>query len=253
MDWIGPELFALLFACALVIGFLDAICGAGGLLTVPLLLALGFEPLAALATNKLQGAVGTGSSTLVFVRAREIDPRALTFVVACAALGGALGTLAVQRIDTELLRASIPFMLIGVALYFLLSARLGDSDHPPLVRITLFAPIAGGIAFYDGLLGLGTGAFLVAAVARLLGHNLKRATAHAKLLNFASNIGSLGFFVLGGHVVWAAGFAMAAGQVIGARTGARTVMARGAALVRPLVVLTALVPAVRLILESGRH
>lgn len=248
---ISLELAALLFACALGIGCLDAICGGGGLLTVPLLLALGFPPMQALATNKLQGVFGTGSSTLTFARAGAIDAPAMWSAALCAALGAALGTLAVQRIDTGVLRRAIPLVLIAVALYFLFSRRLGDVDRRARLPMAVFAPVAAaGIAFYDGLLGLGTGAFLVAATAGLLGRNLRTATAHAKLLNFASNVGSLIFFVLGGNVVWAAGFAMAAGQVVGARLGARAVLAKGAKLVRPLVVLAALGMAARLLLEQ---
>jgi uncharacterized protein len=123
-----------------------------------------------------------------------------------------------------------------------------SSGRLPVISMRIFAPlVAGGTAFYDGLLGLGTGAFFVAAIAGLLGQELRRATAHTKLLNFASNAGSLLFFVLGGKVVWTAGLAMAAGQVIGARLGAYAVLARGAQLVRPLVVIAALAMAVRLL------
>ena len=101
-----------------------------------------------------------------------------------------LALIAVQRIDTGVLRRAIPLVLIAVALYFLFSPRLGDEDGRSRVPMAVFAPVAsGGIAFYDGLLGLGTGAFLVAATAGLLGQNLRAATAHAKLLNFASNVG----------------------------------------------------------------
>jgi uncharacterized membrane protein YfcA len=248
MDVAGPETLLLLFGCALGIGCIDAMSGGGGLLTVPLLLSLGFAPTHALATNKLQGAFGTGSSSFAFLQAGALDLRTMAPAAACAAGSAALGTIVVQHLDPRLLRAVIPFLLIGVALYFLFARRLNTPvDRPPLVRMPIFAPlIAGGIAFYDGLLGLGTGAFLVAATAGLLGQELRRATAHAKLLNFASNLGSLLFFVLGGQVVWAAGLAMAAGQIIGARIGAGAVLAKGARLVRPLVILAALAMAMRL-------
>ena len=96
----------------------------------------------------------------------------------------------------------------------------------------------------------GTGAFLVVGLATLFGYSLRRATANAKLINFASNLGSLAFFILGGKVVWAAGFAMAAGQVIGARLGAIAVLRKGARIVRPLVVITAVGMALRLIFED---
>lgn len=246
---LGPETLALLAACALGIGCLDAISGSGGLLTVPLLLFLGFDPTAALATNKLQGVFGTGSSTLAFSRAGALEMRVIAPATGYAAVGAALGTLAVQQIDPSVLRPAIPILLVGVALYFLLAPRISAAeDRLPRVTMAVFGPfVAGGVAFYDGLLGLGTGAFLVAATAGLLGQELRRATAHAKLLNFASNVGSLLFFVMGGQVVWAAGLAMAAGQVVGASIGANAVLAKGAQLVRPLVILAAIAMAVRLL------
>lgn len=252
MEVVGPETLLLLFLCGLGIGCIDAISGGGGLLTVPLLLSLGFAPTHALATNKLQGAFGTGSSTVAFAQAGALEFRKMAPAAACAAAAAALGTIAVQHVDTRLLRSAIPVLLIGVALFFLFSRRLDTvADRPPVIAMQLFAPlVAGGIALYDGLLGLGTGAFLVAATAGLLGQELRRATAHAKFLNFASNLGSLLFFVLGGQVIWAAGLAMAAGQIIGARLGATAVLKRGARLVRPLVVLAALGMALRLFLTD---
>jgi uncharacterized membrane protein YfcA len=72
MEMVGPETLLLLFGCALGIGCIDAISGGGGLLTVPLLLSLGFAPTHALATNKLQGAFGTGSSTFAFTQAAAL-------------------------------------------------------------------------------------------------------------------------------------------------------------------------------------
>ena len=123
---------------------LDAICGAGGLLTVPLLLGLGFPPIQALATDKLQGVFDTGSSTLAFVRAGRIDVRTMWPAVLSAAIGAALGTLAVQQIDIDILRRLIPLALIAVALYFLFSPRLGDADQPPRIPVSLFAPLAAG-------------------------------------------------------------------------------------------------------------
>ena len=99
----------------------------------------------------------------------------------------------------------------------------------------------------------GTGAFLVVGLATLFGYSLRRATANAKLINFASNLGSLAFFILGGKVVWAAGFAMAAGQVIGARLGAIAVLRKGARIVRPLVVITAVGMALAAVMKPARH
>ncbi len=249
----SPDIAILvfLFGAAIVISFIDAVSGGGGLLTIPLLLSLGLGPAQALATNKLQGVFGTASSTYTFARSGQIDFRAMRGAVVAAVIGAALGTIAVQLVDTGILRTVIPAVLVGIALYFLMSKRIGDAEHPPRADIrTAGPPLAGGIAFYDGFLGLGTGSFLVAGLAGVFGYGLRRATAHSKLLNVASNVGSLAFFILGGKVVWAAGFAMAAGQVIGARLGAFAVIRRGAALVKPLVVVTAIGMALRLLYEQ---
>jgi hypothetical protein len=172
---IGPELLALLFACAAMIGCLDAICGAGGLVTVPLLLSLGFDPTHALATNKLQGALAPARRPLPSPVPAILDMGAMAPAVPCAAIGAALGTLTVQHVDPSILRPAIPAFLIGVSLYFIfMKPTRAASGRPPLVTMKFFAPVAaGGVAFYDGLLGMGTGAIFVAAIAGLLGQALR--------------------------------------------------------------------------------
>ncbi len=251
METFDVAILVLLFGSAIVISFVDAISGGGGLLTIPLLLSVGLGPAQALATNKLQGVFGTGSSTYTFARSGQIDFRLMTPAVMAAIAGAALGTIAVQLVSPDILRKGIPVILIAIALYFLKSRRIGDAEQAPAVNTRVYAPVmSGGVSFYDGFLGLGTGSFLVAGLAGVFGYGLRRATAHAKLLNFASNVGSLAFFILGGKVIWVAGFAMAAGQVIGARLGAIAVLRKGAKLVRPLVVVTAIGMALRLIYEE---
>jgi uncharacterized membrane protein YfcA len=84
----------------------------------------------------------------------------------------------------------------------------------------------------------------------LLGYNLRRATAQAKLLNFASNLASLLAFALAGQVAWLVGLGMGLGQLLGAWLGAHLVIRHGAALVRPLLVLVSMAMAVRLMLAS---
>ena len=187
MEDLGVGILILLFGSAIGISFIDAISGGGGLLTIPLLLSLGFPPTEALATNKLQGVFGTGSSTYTFARSGHIDFRAMRAAVVAAVIGSALGTIAVQLVDPGILRKGIPVVLIGVALYFWRSRRIGDDDQPALATPRIYLPLmVGGVAFYDGFLGLGTGSFLVAGLAAIFGYGLRRATAHSKLVNFAS-------------------------------------------------------------------
>ncbi len=106
------------------------------------------------------------------------------------------------------------------------------------------------VAAYDGLLGPGAGSFYMIAFIALRGYGVLKATAHAKLLNFASNAGGLAVFAASGVIWWGAGLAMAAGQVAGALIGARLAMRAGARLVRPLVVAVSLSLAASLLLRG---
>ena len=103
------------------------------------------------------------------------------------------------------------------------------------------------IAAYDGFFGPGTGSFFMLGFVMLAGFGVLKATAHTKLLNFASNIGSLAIFIPSGATWWAVGFAMAGAQVLGAALGSRLAMRVGARLIKPLLVVTSTGMAARLI------
>lgn len=242
------ETLALLFGVATTAGWVDAIAGGGGLLTLPALLATGLPPTQALATNKLQGSFGAASASLVFLRRGHVVLSLVLPGVLVAALAAALGAHCVQFVDTRWLRALIPLVLIAVAAWFLLRPSFGAVAG----RIRLAAPAflllaVPAIAFYDGMLGPGTGTFLALAGISLRGMNLTAATAQAKWLNLGSNLGSLAVFLLAGQVAWAPGLLMACGQMAGARLGAGMVIHRGGGLVRPVVIAVSLALSARLL------
>jgi uncharacterized protein len=245
-----PETLLILSAVATLAGLVDAMAGGGGLLTLPALLWAGLSPLQALATNKLQGTFGTLAATLHFLRQGEIHLGEMGLAIALTFSGALLGSVAVQQVDSERLEWLLPLLLIGFAFYFLLSPRVGDLGARQRIGPFLFALSGGfGIGFYDGFFGPGTGSFFALAFVALLGFNLRRATAHAKLLNFTSNLASLLVFLTSGQAAWALGLGMAAGQFLGGWLGAHLVLRHGARLIRPLLVLVSLVLAVRLLLE----
>lgn len=251
VDPLSPELLALLVLIAGVAGFVDAIAGGGGLLALPALLWAGLPPLAALATNKLQGSFGTASATLRFVRHGVIDLRALGPAAVLTFAGSAAGSWLVTRVDPGALARLLPILLVAFALYFLFSPRAGDLPSRQRLAVPAFGLLAGaGIGFYDGFFGPGTGSFFALAFVALLGYDLRRATAGTKLLNFASNVAALLVFALGGHVVWAVGLAMAIGQWAGAWVGAHLVIRHGARLVRPLLVAMSLLLSIRLLVQQ---
>lgn len=235
-------------AVALVAGLVDAIAGGGGLLTVPALLWAGLPPVEALATNKLQASFGSFIATVNFVHQGAVDPRRARLTVGCTFVGASIGALLVQHLSPELLERVIPVFLIGFAVYFLFSPRVADVDSHRRISDAAFAlSIGTTVGFYDGFFGPGTGTFFAAAYILLLGYNLRRATAHTKLMNFTSNIASLAWFALGGYVVWKTGLIMAVGQFIGAWTGSHLVLRHGGWVVRPLLVVVTLLISLRLL------
>lgn len=242
----------ILVGAAFAAGFVDAIAGGGGLITVPALLLAGVPPVSAIATNKLQGTFGVASSTLTFWRAGRLEAALVLPLFGAAFGGGILGALIAHLAPTALLKLAIPFILIAIAIYVLMSPKLGDQDARPRMGLVPFALSFGvGIATYDGLFGPGAGTFYLLGLILACGFGMMRAIAHTKLMNLASNLGALIFFALAGHILVPLGLAMGAASAAGAYVGARTTLRFGGALVRPLVVVVSIAMALRLMLDPA--
>lgn len=246
------EVLVLLFLVGTCAGFVDSVSGGGGLLALPSLLWAGLSPLQALGTTKLQGTCGTLSAAYNYARNGQVELNSMAGTIALTLLGGAMGALAVQWMSPAFLRNLIPFLLILLALYFLLRPRLGEVEASRRMGERAFALAFGlGMGFYDGFLGPGAGAFWATAYVGLLGYNLRRATGHTKVLNLASNLAALMVFLVRGNVVWSAGVVMGLGQLLGAHLGSHMVIKLGGKLVRPLIILVSL--AISLKLLAGNH
>ncbi|NHB97650.1 sulfite exporter TauE/SafE family protein [Photorhabdus stackebrandtii] len=250
MDWLlsGAEIYGLLFLVAIIAGFIDSISGGGGLLTIPALLSVGVSPVQALATNKLQAVGGSFSASLYFVRYGAVDLKSQRFAILMTLFGSMAGAMIVQFIKPDFLRQLLPVLVIVIGLYFLLTPTIGKEDcHRRLAPVAFACLIGGGLGLYDGVFGPGVGSFYALAYVTLCGYNLAKSTAHAKVLNFASNMGSLVLFILGGQVLWVLGLVMLAGQVIGARLGARLVLTHGQKLIRPMIVTISFLMSIKLL------
>lgn len=242
------DLVLTLAGAAFAAGFVDAIAGGGGLITVPALMLAGIPPAQALATNKVQGVFGAATAAISYARRGLVDPRKQIGAAVIAFIAGLAGALFVTSIPTDALRYGLPMVLIAIAAFFALKPGLDDSDRhrriSPLFFTLSFVP---AIAFYDGLVGPGTGAFLMLGFVLLAGHGILKATAHTKLLNFASNLGGLVAFAAVGKPLWLLGGIMALAQIAGAMLGAKLAIRIGARVIKPLLVATSTALALRLI------
>lgn len=159
-----------------------------------------------------------------------------------------MGATLITYIPAENIRFILPFVLIGVALFFWLKPGLDDENRAERMRPALFmATIVPLIGFYDGFFGPGTGSFFMLAFVTLSGFGILKATAHTKLLNFASNVGGFLIFAMAGAVVWKIGLAMGIAQILGAQIGTRLAIRKGAGLIKPLLIITCLVLASKLL------
>lgn len=246
-----PHVVLLLVLAAFLAGFVDSIAGGGGLISVPALLLAGASPIEALATNKLQGTFGAATATVTYARAGHVRLREQLGMAVISAIGGGLGALVAHLIPVGVLRVVMPVILVAVAHFFALKPGLSDRDRVERMRPAVFAVTAVPlIAAYDGFFGPGTGSFFMLAFVMLAGYGVLKATAHTKLLNFASNIGSLAVFIPSGAMWWGVGFCMAAAQVLGAAIGARLAMRIGSRLIKPLLVVTSSAMAARLLWQA---
>lgn len=244
-DWV------VLLTAATAAGWVDAVVGGGGLILLPalFLVAPGLTPQAALATNKLTAIWGTGAAVLTFARRLPLRWSLLAPAAAVAAGCAAAGAAAVALIDRDLFIPIVMGVLVAVAVFVAARPNLGTASArraSGLRAATVVLTAAAVIGFYDGILGPGTGTFLIIVFAAMLGSEFVESAAMAKVLNFGSNFGALVFFAVGGHVWWTLGLAMAVCNVAGAVLGSRMALRRGARFVRVVLLVVVVGMVVRL-------
>lgn len=241
----------LLFLAGLSAGFIDAIAGGGGLISVPALLWAGLPPQMALGTNKMQSTWGTLLAVIRYARAGLVDWRQMHAAIGATFVSALLGTWAVTQVSNEALRKVVPWLLLGIAVYTLLSPGFGSRPVRARLSPVPFALLFGAlIGFYDGFFGPGTGSFWTVACLSLLGLELTRATAYTKVVNLTSNLASLLVFVLAMRIRYDVAAVMVAGQLIGARLGSGLVLRHGAPLIRVVFIGVVLALVVKLLWDQ---
>lgn len=249
---VALQLFLILFLVAIFAGFVDSIAGGGGLIVIPAMLILGVPPLEVLGTNKLQAQFGSASATIAYARRGHVDLKKQFPMAMMALLGGIFGALTASFVPPDVLRAIMPFLLIAIALYFAFKPNLSDLDSHQRVRPFIFGlTVVPLVGFYDGIFGPGAGSFYMLAFVGLAGFGMLKATAHTKLLNLGSNFGGFLVFTLSGAILWKLGLVMGLGQFLGAQMGSRLAMNNGAKIIRPLLVISCLAMATKLLLDAG--
>ncbi len=250
---LGPLEIAALCAAALAAGTVDAIAGGGGLLTLPALLAVGLPPHQALGTNKGQSVFGTLAALVRFDRAKLVDRDRARITFPMGIAGAAAGAGLALLVPGETLRPLILVLLVAIAAFLTFRPRGASVPEGPVTAPgTKAAAIAVAIAAYDGFFGPGTGTFLILAFVGVLHLPAARASADAKVVNFASNLAAVAVFTSRGLVVWEVALPMALAQIAGGALGAHIAVRRGDALVRRVVLLVVVALAAKLAWDLHR-
>ena len=235
-----PSLSAilLLMLAALLAGFIDAVVGGGGLITVPaLMIALptGTPLPTLLGTNKVVACTGTTMAAGKFLWSGTLSWREMVRPVAASALGASGGVWLTYRIHGDFLRPVMLVLLVAMLAFTLLKPDLGHI-HAPRFGLghqrglaTLIAMVLG---FYDGFFGPGTGSLLIFLFVAVLGFDFLRASALAKSVNWASNLTAMGLFLWQGSWIPSVALSMAAANGAGGYLGARVALSKGSHWVR---------------------
>ncbi len=237
-----------LLAASFFAGFVDSIAGGGGLIQLPALL-IGLpksETAEVLGTNKLSAVFGTTTAAALYRKQIKPDPKVLIAMGVPAFLGSAGGAVLASKIPTSSMRPMVLVLLIVVAIYTWFKPDLGKFEnlrHHSTRRVQIAALAGAVIGFYDGIFGPGTGSFLMLILVASLGYAFITASAIAKVVNVATNVGAILVFGIHGAVIWQIGIIMGAANITGAVVGSRLAIKGGSTLVRKvfLIVTIALI------------
>lgn len=242
----------LIFLCIgmFTAGFVDSIAGGGGLISTPSLLMAGLPPHFALGTNKVAASLGTLTSSHEFFKSNKLNKQLLVMLIPFAFTGAVIGVTTLQFISPAILEKLIPFMIFGVAIYTIVSKRVGMEDA--------FKGIHSGnktkgkiltiiLGFYDGFFGPGTGTFFMFGLVKIFKFDFTVATANTKVLNFTTGFAALLTFLYNGQVNWKYGLFSSVFMIAGSKIGSKMAIKNGAKFIKPIFVVMSLLMAVKMV------
>lgn len=223
---------------AFIAGFVDAVTGGGGLIQLPALFIL--QPqlglVQTLATNKTASFSGTSVSAYRYFKKVDISWRYLSPAILSALMASFFGALLVSYIHKEQFMPFIICVLAFVLVYTIFKKQLGMhhmvKDLTPVKYYVFSIAVGGVLGLYEGLIGPGTGSFLIFAFVTLFGYDFLHASANAKIINVTANIGALAFFIFKGFVVWSIVIPIAAANMLGNYAGSHMAIKKGSGFVR---------------------
>lgn len=234
----------LIIVCPLVFlaGFVDAVAGGGGIISIPAYMLAGLPVHLAAGTNKMAMCFGTTVAASNFIRSKRVKFLAALSAAVCSFLGASVGTTLALFISGWLLKIIILTALPAVALFLVYNRNFGtqgqEKGYGKVKQLFCASCIGIGIGAYDGLVGPGTGTFFILAFTEVLGYDLITSSGCAKISNLASNIASMLLYAFHGKVIFSVALPAAVCAMLGGYFGSRLAIRGGAKWVRFFVFFT---------------
>ncbi len=230
-----------LVVCPLVFlaGFVDAVAGGGGLISLPAYLMTGIPVHHAIGTNKLSSGLGTGLAAWRYFRSGYVPVKLAAPCVIFAWAGSASGARLALLVQDGLFSVLMLILLPATGIYVLKSKKLGgDREGYSYRKTLLFAVlVSAAVGLYDGFYGPGTGTFLILLLTGVARLGLQEANGVAKAVNLSTNVSALTVYLLSGNVLLALGLAAGCFSIAGNYVGTRFFSEKGVRIVRPVILL----------------
>ncbi len=236
------ELHLYFIVCTFVFlaGFVDAIAGGGGLISLPAYMVTGIPVHNAIATNKLSSSIGTAVSTYTLIKNRCVDFGLVPASVVGALIGSVLGANIALRISDNILKVVLIIILPIVAFCVLKDKELTSNIPNGFTRKKQYFIVAISsffIGIYDGFYGPGTGTFLLLSFTKFGKMDAKMASGNVKIVNLSSNISALVTFIIARKIFWGLGLVASVFSIIGHYAGAHMVLKSGIKVIKPVILL----------------
>ncbi len=235
------QMFLVVCPLLFLAGFVDAIGGGGGLISLPAYLLAGLPYQVAVGCNKLSATCGTVLTAARFLKNGFINVKLSIPTIFAAIAGSSIGANLMLQMDNSFMQTLLLVLLPVTAVIVMHPKLFRDNPHGQLkldakTWITAIT-VALVMGFYDGFYGPGSGTFMIIAFTIFAKMSLPQANAQTKVINLTTNITSLTILLMEGSVLLPLGLAGAVCNMTGSFLGTGIAIKNNTRITRPVILL----------------
>ncbi|MEG2081797.1 MAG: TSUP family transporter [Oscillospiraceae bacterium] len=227
--------------CPLVFlaGFIDSVAGGGGLISTPAFILTGLPMHNVLGTNKLMSTFGTTVAASRYIKSGKVHYKTAIVSAIFSFVGSAMGSQLALMVDSAALKKAFVFLLPFIAIFVLFNKNVKEGTQK-LFGTKMYVAcgfIGVVIGIYDGIIGPGTGTFLIFGYTSIIGFDYVLSSGNAKIINLASNVAAVISYLLAGKVIWALALPAAAFNMAGCYLGSGYAIKHGAGVIKKMLLV----------------